>query len=671
MGTPDFLKKDAETPLSDNYLAAGVPLSVTTNFPDLIQIADECFTKAEARPNSAEVRLRLWVDPLGQSTPLWPKPYFRGLGHLVFAGFDAQNSLLIDLRDQWVLGRLTPVLARDRKLWKTVILPMMIATVAASAGSTVLHCACVAWKGSGLLLSGESGSGKSTLSVALAQSRFDFLSDDRIVISSAESGQLAWNLSTHLKLRSDAVKQFPALRSLAPTHDFQGEMIYHLDPAEDLQLTRVRCCSPRWVFFLERGESPEFALAEISPEEAAARLEEGLARETPDAAQRQRRAIRALAGSDCWKLRYGGDPHAVARALRDFIRDGRKNGRGRITKVLSENAGAGAIRRDPLRRFTPTPLDADLPVMGRTIRLETNSHTVVGYAWRGFNRYPASLDSRPAFLWKIVTEGDALMTPPWPLLSAYSHRMLRFVNLGQRSFIAVDLEAREAVGYLSEVMAEDEAGFLGVFLATMFYLTAGSLGLTALSAACVAAGDKGLLVFGEPGSGKTTSAYLSERLGLQFCADQATFLEFQGRSLQAWGEFWPTAFRTDTAQFLPEIADLARPLVHQELTFLSLDKQRTGAGSARSVVPAACIFLERHAADPPRLVSISHGDFSSRLRRFVPFRDESNFEENSGAIFHALSELPSYRLLYGSEPSVAAQFFRSILKSERLMEARS
>jgi len=671
MGTRDFLKKDAETPLFENYLAAGVPLSVATNSPDLIQIADECFAKAEPGAMPARVQLRLWVDPLGRSMPPWPKPCFRGHGHLVFAGFDSQNSLLLDLRNQRVLGRLTPALAGDRKLWKTVILPMMIATIAASAGSTVLHCACVAWKGSGLLLAGESGSGKSTLSVALAQSGFDFVSDDRTVISTAESRQLAWYLSTQLKLRSEAADLFPALRGLAVRPDFKGEMIHHLDPGEELRLPRVRCCSPRWVFFLERGESPEFALAEISSEEASARLEEGLARETPEAAQRQRRAIEALASSDCWKLHYGGDPHAVARALREFVCDARRNYKTRTAKTASERANVRPARLDPLRRFTPTPLVADLPVMGRVIRLQTNSPAVAEHARRGFNRYSPFPDRRPAFFWKIVTENDGLMKPPWPLLSAYSHQNLRFVNLGQRSFVAVDLEAREAVGHLSEAMAEDEAGFSGVFLATLFYLTAGSLGFTPLSAACVAAGDKGLLVFGEPGSGKTTSAYLSARLGLEFCADQATFLEVQGHSLQAWGEFWPTTFRTDAAHYLPEIAALTHPLVHQKLTFLSLHKHHLGTSLARSVVPAACIFLERHAADPPRLVPITPGDLSRRFRHFVPFGDESQYEENSRTIFRALSELPSYRLLYGSEPSVAARFFRSILKSEQLMEARS
>ncbi len=310
--------------------------------------------------------------------------------------------------------------------------------------------------------------------------------------------------------------------------------------------------------------------------------------------------------------------------------------------------------------------------MGRKVQLLTNSPAVAGHVRESLSHYPASPDRRPAFCWTIRTEADNRTRAPWPRLAAYSHRTLRYVNLGQRSFMAVDLEAGEAVGYLPETMAEDKAGFAGVFFATLFYLTAGSLGLTPLSAACVAAGDQGLLVFGEPGSGKTTSAYLSGRLGLEFFADQATFLELRGKSLQAWGEFWPAAFRTDAPQFLPELAELTNPLVHQKLSFLSLERRRPqAAGPAHSVVPVGCIFLERHAADPPRLVPISHGELLRRLGRLAPFKDEAALSENSIPVLDALSTLPSYRLLYGSDPAVAAQFFRSILKSERLMEARS
>ena len=45
-------------------------------------------------------------------------------------------------------------------------------------------------------------------------------------------------------------------------------------------------------------------------------------------------------------------------------------------------------RRDPLRRLFSTPLVADLPLMGRTVRLETNNPAIIERTQALLNRYP-------------------------------------------------------------------------------------------------------------------------------------------------------------------------------------------------------------------------------------------------------------------------------------------
>ena len=100
----DFLKKDAQTPLRASYLAAGVDLRIDTNFEPILRIAQQSFDPA-CSGNREEIRLRLWVDENCLADEPRPKPYFRGLGHLVFAGFDGKSSLLINLRDRYAAGR--------------------------------------------------------------------------------------------------------------------------------------------------------------------------------------------------------------------------------------------------------------------------------------------------------------------------------------------------------------------------------------------------------------------------------------------------------------------------------------------------------------------------------------------------------------------------------------
>lgn len=308
--------------------------------------------------------------------------------------------------------------------------------------------------------------------------------------------------------------------------------------------------------------------------------------------------------------------------------------------------------------------------MGRTVRLETNSTIVLNYLVQLFQRYPRSRSAQPAFLWRIVSETQASLKPPWPEMTAFSDHALRYVNLGQRSFFAVDLESREAVAFLPEELAKDELGFSSVFLATLFDMTAGALGLIQISAACVALGGNALLIFGPPRSGKTTSTYLAGKAGLEFHADQVAFMEFEDGGIRAWGQFWPSAFRTETSQFLAELAASARSFTYGTLTFLCFETHPFQPSDARSVIPVSCIFLERHARTGPRLIRMSSSDLDEQLRDSLPFKDDECFEPERNAVLRALGELPAYRLPYGSDPAEAAGLYRSLLKSHDLMEDR-
>ncbi len=324
--------------------------------------------------------------------------------------------------------------------------------------------------------------------------------------------------------------------------------------------------------------------------------------------------------------------------------------------------------RDPFRRFTPTPFGADLRVMERTVRLETNSPTVLEQTRRIFECYGRSSTAQAEFLWRIVTEKGPRRSPPWPELAAFSDDGLRYVNLGQRNFLAVDLEARHAVGFLAEELANEELGFACIFLATLFDMTAGALRLTPLSAGCVAMREKGLLVFGSSRSGNTTATYCAGKLGLEFHSDQATFLEMEDGGLHAWGQFWPPAFRSESHQFLPELRDLARPVTYRDMNLWYLRESPSHAPGRYGVTPAFCIFLDRKTAEIPRLVPLSCRQVDERLKESLSFHDDERFEPQCAAVCRALAKLPSYRLAYGSDPAVAAIFFRSLLNARNLLE---
>jgi hypothetical protein len=322
-------------------------------------------------------------------------------------------------------------------------------------------------------------------------------------------------------------------------------------------------------------------------------------------------------------------------------------------------------RQDPLQRFTQTPYAADLPVMGRTVRLETNDLSVLEHAVELFTPYPGSPSQRPEFLWRIVCQSHPQMRPPWPRRSAFSDPNLRFAEFGQTNFLAVDIAACEAIAFISEGLAEDAAGFACFFLDTLFYMTAGALGLVSLSAACVALGTDALLVMGPPDQGKTTACYLAARSGLKFQADQAVFLEMKNGRLHAWGDFFPLAFRPQALQFMPELRAATLQFSYCDLDFHCLDRQKLDSAGTGTVIPICCVVLERQGAPAPRMVPLAQADFCQRLSKSFALKEEERFEAQRVDVMNALAQLPAYHLAYGSDPATAAPFFHDLLMAHK------
>jgi hypothetical protein len=131
-------------------------------------------------------------------------------------------------------------------------------------------------------------------------------------------------------------------------------------------------------------------------------------------------------------------------------------------------------------------------------------------------------------------------------MTAFSDDGLQYVNLGHRQFSRRRSRSPNCNRFVPEAWVGEEPGFSSVFAATLFDLTATALRLVQVSCACVARDGKGRLIFGPPRSGKTTSAYLAGKLGLEFHADEATFLDASSERWVAWGQHAVTGLYPDS-----------------------------------------------------------------------------------------------------------------------------
>jgi hypothetical protein len=332
--------------------------------------------------------------------------------------------------------------------------------------------------------------------------------------------------------------------------------------------------------------------------------------------------------------------------------------------AMGGNVHAEEVRNDPMRRFVPTPYTATLPVMGSTVRLETNSPKLLSHMVELFARYPGAPDGCPKFLWKIVVDSDVKFGQPWPRRSTFSDDGLRFAQFGQRNFLAVDLEVRAGVGFVSESLMEDKLGLTSPFLDNLFCLTVGALGLVPLWANCVAREHRGILLFGEAKSGKTSASYAAEKLGLDFHSDEGAFIELDSGVLRSWGGFWPATFRPEALQFFPDLKDRTDRCFHRDFTVYHLVKQRPRSGSGSSIQPLCCLFLERQASEIPSVSRVVRHDLARLLADSVLFHDDERFRKQQSTVLQALEELPAYVLRYGSDPAVAAATIRDLLAAQ-------
>lgn len=328
----------------------------------------------------------------------------------------------------------------------------------------------------------------------------------------------------------------------------------------------------------------------------------------------------------------------------------------------SSRSRASKSMDDPMRRFVPCAHTVNLSAAGRTLRLETNSPKLLKHMVELFGCYRAASDRSPQFLWRIVVESGSKCSPPWPRRSTFSDNAVRFAQFGQRNCLAVDLDAREAIGFVSEGLFEDAHGFTSPFVDTLFYMTSRALGLVPFAAACVCSGENGLLVLGGPNQGKTTASYLAVQGGLTFHADQSVFLEIVNDDLRAWSDFVPLAFRPETLHHLPELKSRTHAFSYCDFNFYYMRRAQICADQLGHTFPTCCIILERERSSVPRLHALAPSEVPGSLSAHIAFKEDRRFDEQEQKVLDALARLPVYRLSYDSDPATAAPFFWILLR---------
>jgi hypothetical protein len=306
-------------PHSRELCFAGAGCDLQTTSPDLAGIL-EVLSTSPSLSGLSRFGMRVTVDETsGESAGA---PHFRGLHHVVVASFGSSNVFVFDILRRTLSASVSGAVARDYRFWKEKLIPITLGVLGAAVGLVPVHCACLESEGNGLLIAGVSGAGKSTLSVALAESGFNYISDDWTYISRRQQGLIAHGTSAPVKLLPDSVKHFPSLQQHRLQTSMNGELAYEVDIADVFGAQVERECEPRWLILLERMHQAAVEFTPMAFADAQNYINscvERLPVQLSQAARRREETIDWVSSLPCWRFRYGGTPQYAAKQLWEFV----------------------------------------------------------------------------------------------------------------------------------------------------------------------------------------------------------------------------------------------------------------------------------------------------------------------------------------------------------------
>ena len=316
MVTHDPLQLHIELTHEGEFHPLGFSLRVATNSALVLSAAEEIWGKSKRLFPHASLEMRVVVAG-GQSASPLNDPVYRAQQNLFVVAVDNQNFGVCDIARGHIFAWMTPAAVAD-PFYRLQLLEWMVYFTIDHLYVAILHAACVARNGRGLLLCGKSGAGKSCLTYACVKSGWTLVADDFCAPIRGRNDRMVIGKAERIRFRPEAVSLFPELARLpiipAPNRKPTLELRASDIPGAKTSVT----CFAESVVFLERNGTDAANLSSIPVDEALARIESDQPRWSAPIADEQREARIAILSQGAHVLRYG-DLAGAVRQLHSLI----------------------------------------------------------------------------------------------------------------------------------------------------------------------------------------------------------------------------------------------------------------------------------------------------------------------------------------------------------------
>jgi hypothetical protein len=313
----------------------------------------------------------------------------------------------------------------------------------------------------------------------------------------------------------------------------------------------------------------------------------------------------------------------------------------------------GRIRRSPDLPVARATIVRHFGVMAEALRFETNDPTLAAAADASFGRFPVPADDRDPLVVRLFSEPSPSDAPTLgPIVNRIAGDTF-LISAGSSDVAVADLDGGTATGFVSEATARDASTVRYSFIESMtLSMLARSRGYFVLHAAGVIRGDRGIVIQGPAGAGKSTLAMACARRGFGVFAEDAVFVRVRPAGLEWWGMPWVQRLLPDSRQLFPELAGLRehiRPNGESKID-VELDLVHPGRAVA-CAAPGPIVLLSRDDGGPTRLEPVDRADLADALEVHWPWDGGWTEDHERGA--RALGALGVYRLHVNGPPDEA------------------
>lgn len=301
---------------------------------------------------------------------------------------------------------------------------------------------------------------------------------------------------------------------------------------------------------------------------------------------------------------------------------------------------------DPLKVMTPLVYSKCFYPFGFPIRVSSNSRLVLEAAELSWSHERRRFDSNELEVRCFVAESESAACTTPAVFRSQEH--LLTIVADAENFAAIDLNGGLSFGWVTSATAASTNYFRYMFLEAMAYIQIEIHHVVSVHAACVQFAQRGLLLAGQAGAGKSSLSYACARTGWTFVSDDSTSFVRGSNSLNALGSPERFRFRHTANELFPEFRDFTntqrpagKPTIEVPISMLN------GIRTARSCAVHGLVFLNRDGFDGvrPFLVAVGRAEAWRRLTSSLFALQHRAYEERLLAL-RRLLDLPAYELRY-------------------------